>query len=258
MRPEFRTADPWRTHGVCDAGNGRDSSRSRLAAGRCGVPIAAFDAVIFFDGSAREISSVQRRTDRSAVRRSRHRAERTRGGRGLAETNGAAATRRIRSLTRCRLTVETYSCPAGRGLENVIVDGGGHNWPGAHQGYVITLILGRVTDNIDANAAISSFFEVSNRPRSLMMSISQSAAAPIWLAPDAAVVRDLRCLCIALCSSSGCSSIRNCSCYMAVAAADADVLRSARRRWSERGHALPVAAMRIFFHHRDLRVEVGV
>ena len=32
------------------------------------------------------------------------------------------------------VTVETYSCPAGRGLENVIVQDGGHTWPGAHQG----------------------------------------------------------------------------------------------------------------------------
>ncbi|MGH7925041.1 MAG: extracellular catalytic domain type 1 short-chain-length polyhydroxyalkanoate depolymerase [Candidatus Binatus sp.] len=57
------------------------------------------------------------------------------------------------------ITVETYSCPAGRGLENVIVQGGGHTWPGAHQGWLITKILGPVTDNIDANAAMWAFFE---------------------------------------------------------------------------------------------------
>src|SRR5271156_1545862 len=49
------------------------------------------------------------------------------------------------------VTVETYSCPAGRGLENVIVQGGGHSWPGAHQGWLVTKILGPVTDNINAN-----------------------------------------------------------------------------------------------------------
>ena len=57
------------------------------------------------------------------------------------------------------VTVETYSCPAGRGLEDVIVQGGGHTWPGAHQGWLATKILGPVTDNIDANATIWSFFQ---------------------------------------------------------------------------------------------------
>ena len=57
------------------------------------------------------------------------------------------------------VTVETYSCPAGRGLENVIVQDGGHTWPGAHQGWLITKFLGPVTDNIDANATMWTFFE---------------------------------------------------------------------------------------------------
>jgi polyhydroxybutyrate depolymerase len=57
------------------------------------------------------------------------------------------------------VTVETYSCPAGRGLENVIVQDGGHTWPGAHQGWLITKFLGPVTDNIDANATMWSFFQ---------------------------------------------------------------------------------------------------
>jgi polyhydroxybutyrate depolymerase len=57
------------------------------------------------------------------------------------------------------VTVETYSCPAGRGLENVIVDGGGHTWPGAHQRWLVTMILGPVTDNIDANSAMWNFFQ---------------------------------------------------------------------------------------------------
>jgi polyhydroxybutyrate depolymerase len=57
------------------------------------------------------------------------------------------------------VTVETYSCPPGRGLENVIVQDGGHTWPGAHQGWLVTKILGPVTDNIDANATMWTFFE---------------------------------------------------------------------------------------------------
>jgi polyhydroxybutyrate depolymerase len=58
-----------------------------------------------------------------------------------------------------QVTVETYSCPAGRGLENVIVQGGGHTWPGAHQGWLATKILGPVTDNIDANDTMWTFFQ---------------------------------------------------------------------------------------------------
>ena len=72
---------------------------------------------------------------------------------------GAATRTHPPALDSLPVTVETYSCPAGRGLENVIVEGGGHTWPGAHQGYVVTLILGRVTDSIDANATMWSFFQ---------------------------------------------------------------------------------------------------
>jgi polyhydroxybutyrate depolymerase len=57
------------------------------------------------------------------------------------------------------VTVETYSCPAGHGLENVIVQDGGHTWPGAHQGWLVTKILGPVTDNINANDTMWSFFQ---------------------------------------------------------------------------------------------------
>lgn len=57
------------------------------------------------------------------------------------------------------VTVETYSCPAGRGLENVIVQGGGHTWPGTHQRYLATMILGPVSDDIDANDTMWSFFQ---------------------------------------------------------------------------------------------------
>ena len=57
------------------------------------------------------------------------------------------------------VTIETYSCPAGRGLENVIVQDGGHTWPGAHQGWLATKILGPVTNNINANDTMWTFFQ---------------------------------------------------------------------------------------------------
>jgi polyhydroxybutyrate depolymerase len=57
------------------------------------------------------------------------------------------------------VTVETYSCPPGRGLENVIVQGGGHTWPGAQQGRIATYILGPVSGDINANETMWNFFE---------------------------------------------------------------------------------------------------
>jgi polyhydroxybutyrate depolymerase len=57
------------------------------------------------------------------------------------------------------VTVESYSCPAGQGLENVIIEGGGHTWPGAHQGPLITMLLGPVDDDIDANEMMWKFFQ---------------------------------------------------------------------------------------------------
>ncbi len=78
--------------------------------------------------------------------------------------NGCGAAKRTQVLAAdasdpMPVTVETYSCPAGQGLENVIVQGGGHTWPGAHQRYLLTMILGPVTDKIDANATMWKFFQ---------------------------------------------------------------------------------------------------
>jgi polyhydroxybutyrate depolymerase len=57
------------------------------------------------------------------------------------------------------VTVETFSCPPGHGLEDVIVQGGGHTWPGARQGLLINMILGPVTDSINANEMMWTFFQ---------------------------------------------------------------------------------------------------
>jgi polyhydroxybutyrate depolymerase len=76
--------------------------------------------------------------------------------------NGCGAAQKKQLPTKndpMQVTVETYSCPNGRGLENVIVQDGGHTWPGAHQGWLATKILGPVTNNIDANDAMWTFFQ---------------------------------------------------------------------------------------------------
>jgi len=57
------------------------------------------------------------------------------------------------------VTVVTFACPAGRGLEDVIVQGGGHSWPGAHQGILANMILGPVSDSISANEMMWTFFQ---------------------------------------------------------------------------------------------------
>jgi polyhydroxybutyrate depolymerase len=58
-----------------------------------------------------------------------------------------------------RVVVEDFPCPPGRGLKDVIVEGGGHTWPGAHQGLIITMLLGRVTDDINADDMMWQFFQ---------------------------------------------------------------------------------------------------
>lgn len=58
-----------------------------------------------------------------------------------------------------RVTVETYSCPPGQGLENVIIEGGGHTWPGARQSVLATMVLGPVNDDISANEMMWNFFQ---------------------------------------------------------------------------------------------------
>ncbi len=76
--------------------------------------------------------------------------------------NGCGAARQTKMPVKddpMQVTVETYSCPPGRGLENVIVQDGGHTWPGAHQGRIATYFLGPVTDNISANETMWNFFQ---------------------------------------------------------------------------------------------------
>src|SRR5271154_6208307 len=61
------------------------------------------------------------------------------------------------------VTVVTFACPPGRGLEDVIIQGGGHTWPGARSGFLVNMILGPVTDSINANETMWTFFEKQMR-----------------------------------------------------------------------------------------------
>jgi polyhydroxybutyrate depolymerase len=77
--------------------------------------------------------------------------------------NGCGAVSRIQLPPKdqsnpMRVTVESYSCSPGQGLEHVIIEGGGHTWPGAHQNALVTMFLGPVDDDIEANQMMWEFF----------------------------------------------------------------------------------------------------
>ena len=59
--------------------------------------------------------------------------------------------------------IDTYSCPPGNGLVNIIIEGGGHTWPGARQGIIADRILGTATHNLDANETMWRFFQTQGR-----------------------------------------------------------------------------------------------
>jgi polyhydroxybutyrate depolymerase len=61
-------------------------------------------------------------------------------------------------------TINRYGdCLPGGGVESVVIEGGGHSWPGARQGVVLDYLLGPASRAIDANAELWRFFE-SVRP----------------------------------------------------------------------------------------------
>jgi polyhydroxybutyrate depolymerase len=54
--------------------------------------------------------------------------------------------------------VTDYACSKAR-LRQVVVEGGGHTWPGARAGLIADMILGRTTPEIDATKEIWDFFK---------------------------------------------------------------------------------------------------
>jgi len=54
-------------------------------------------------------------------------------------------------------------CRPGGALESVVIEGGGHSWPGAAQGPILDGILGPASRAVDANRELWRFF-VSNLP----------------------------------------------------------------------------------------------
>lgn len=57
----------------------------------------------------------------------------------------------------------TYDCPDGADVEFVIVQGGGHTWPGSELSRSLAAIVGPTTTDIDATEANWKFFQRHQR-----------------------------------------------------------------------------------------------
>jgi polyhydroxybutyrate depolymerase len=63
------------------------------------------------------------------------------------------------------VTIFSYGdCRAGSAVESVIIEGGGHSWPGARQGVVLDHLLGPSSGAVDASAEIWRFFAAMAPP----------------------------------------------------------------------------------------------
>ncbi len=54
--------------------------------------------------------------------------------------------------------ITDYTC-SGAPLKHIVIEGGGHTWPGARNGVIAGLILGRTSDEVSATAEIWNFFK---------------------------------------------------------------------------------------------------
>jgi polyhydroxybutyrate depolymerase len=52
-------------------------------------------------------------------------------------------------------------CAPGGALESVVIEGGGHSWPGARQGFVLDNLLGPSSGGIDTSAELWRFFSAN-------------------------------------------------------------------------------------------------
>jgi polyhydroxybutyrate depolymerase len=63
------------------------------------------------------------------------------------------------------VTVNRYGdCQPGGALESVVIDGGGHSWPGARQGVLLDHLLGPASRGIDTSAELWRFFSATAVP----------------------------------------------------------------------------------------------
>jgi polyhydroxybutyrate depolymerase len=63
------------------------------------------------------------------------------------------------------VTILRYrDCLPGGAVESVVIDGGGHSWPGARQGVLLDHLLGPASRAIDASAELWRFFAAARMP----------------------------------------------------------------------------------------------
>jgi polyhydroxybutyrate depolymerase len=63
------------------------------------------------------------------------------------------------------VTIFSYGdCRAGSAVESVIIEGGGHSWPGARQGVVLDHLLGPSSGAVDTSAELWRFFAATTSP----------------------------------------------------------------------------------------------
>jgi polyhydroxybutyrate depolymerase len=57
-----------------------------------------------------------------------------------------------------KAVVTDYACNEAP-LKHIVIEGGGHTWPGARSGVIADLILGRTSEELNATAEIWNFFK---------------------------------------------------------------------------------------------------
>ncbi|HEY2891367.1 MAG TPA: PHB depolymerase family esterase [Dongiaceae bacterium] len=63
------------------------------------------------------------------------------------------------------VTIFSYGdCRPGSAVESVIIEGGGHSWPGARQGVVLDHLLGPSSGAVDTSAELWRFFSATTSP----------------------------------------------------------------------------------------------
>ncbi|MBI1211257.1 MAG: hypothetical protein GC190_07335 [Alphaproteobacteria bacterium] len=67
-------------------------------------------------------------------------------------------TRDVHEKDETKAVVTDYACSKSP-LRQVVIEGGGHTWPGARTGLIMGMILGRSTPEIDASKEIWDFFK---------------------------------------------------------------------------------------------------
>lgn len=73
---------------------------------------------------------------------------------------GVKETKTLDSAARdnTKAIVTAYDC-AKAPLTHIVIEGGGHTWPGARGGIIADLLLGKTSEDIDATAQIWTFFK---------------------------------------------------------------------------------------------------